>query len=558
MKVIFLALLASLAEGKPDCSSDPLVHTKRGTVHGSNCSRNSQTKLFQGIPYAQPPVGSLRFMPPEPLQSSYSDGIFHATTPPNPCIQWPSVFDVTDPTPSEDCLYLDVYVPSTATAESKLPVKVFAHGGSNVAGALTYPLYDACNLATDAVVVSFNYRLGPLGFLGLASAGIKGNMAIKDYMAALTWVKENIAAFGGNSEKVMLFGQSAGADDTFVFSTLPQAKHLVSSAILESGGGQDLTPYGTAQLTGASFAKTLGCGETDLACLQGKSIKELKSAFLKTPALLDNTLNGGEIGTIFGVDLPNITSLSSSILDGEFFVEEPLKTGSKVPVIAGYNQDDATLLVVPVFESDDTPVTEANYTEFLSQWGNAGAAIGKAYPLTKFNSSGSTSAAVVEAISYIVTQASFGCLSYRTLRAAIKAGTPAFAYRFNHTPSCPWLSFDGESFPTSELAPYFGSAHTAELPFVFGNLRHQPFGNGTCQATGAEHKISQTLIKAWSAMAATGNPETTHQKWPKFDKSQPQGLYIEKKTSVESLDFSECQFWDEIWAQKGGVDFTSI
>ncbi|KXH49828.1 hypothetical protein CSIM01_03965 [Colletotrichum simmondsii] len=558
MKIPFVACLAGFAEAKAGCLSEPITRTKSGAIVGAHCSKDTRTKIFQGIPYAQPPLEHLRFMPPEPHRGDYADGIFRATSRPNPCIQWPSLFDVTDPIPSEDCLYLDVYTPANATSKSNLPVKIFAYGGSNVAGALSYPLYDGCNLATDAVVVSFNYRLGPLGFLSLDSAGIKGNMAVHDYIAALNWVKENIAAFGGDNEKMVLFGQSAGADDTFAFSALPQARGLVSSVILESGGGQDLTPYDTAQLVGSSFAATLGCRETDLPCMQGKSVKELQDAFLNTPALLDSRLNGAELGIVLGVNLPNITSLSSVILDGELFTEEPMKTGSKVPVIAGYNQDDATLLVLPIFESGDAPVTEANYTDFLSQWGEVGVAIGKAYPLENFNSTGSTSAAVVEAISYIVTQASFGCPSYRTLRATINAGTPAFAYCFSHTPSCPWISIDGESFPTSELAPFFGSTHTAELPFVFGNLQNQPFGNGTCQATLAERKISHTIIEAWTAMAAEGNPATMQQQWPGFSEGSHQGLRIENGTFVTQLNFSECQFWDQVWAEKGGVNFTSV
>jgi para-nitrobenzyl esterase len=160
---------------------------------------------------------------------------------------------------------LDVYVPADATAESALPVKVWNYGGGNVAGALSYPLYDACNLAQDAIVVAFNYRLGPLGFLGLETAGVKGNMAIQDYLAALTWVKHNIAAFGGDTSKVVAFGQSAGGDDTFVISTLPQAKSLISAAILESGGGQSLTSNSLAQLSGASYAETLKCDKDDVS-----------------------------------------------------------------------------------------------------------------------------------------------------------------------------------------------------------------------------------------------------------------------------------------------------
>ena len=156
-------------------------------------------------------------------------------------------------------------MPSDAKNSSKLPVKVWAYGGFNQVGGTSYPLYDACQLATDSIVVEVNYRLGPLGFLGLHSAGIQGNMAIQDVLAALKWVQINVGSFGGDKSRVVLFGQSAGADDTFVISTLPQAKHLISAAIAESGGGQFLTPYKVAQEVGASYAATLNCSRNDVS-----------------------------------------------------------------------------------------------------------------------------------------------------------------------------------------------------------------------------------------------------------------------------------------------------
>lgn len=126
-------------------------------------------------------------------------------------------------------------------------------------------MYNGCNLAEDAIVVAFNYRVGPLGFLGLAKAGIQGNMAIQDHLEALRWVKSNIAAFGGDPKKIMLFGESAGADNTFVVSTLPIVKTLISAAVMESGGGVDMIPFDIAQYSGSSFAKTLGCKSTDVS-----------------------------------------------------------------------------------------------------------------------------------------------------------------------------------------------------------------------------------------------------------------------------------------------------
>ncbi|KAH6884126.1 putative carboxylesterase [Thelonectria olida] len=533
-------------------SSHPIVHLTAGQVHGGKCP-NSDTKLFQGIPYAQPPLGKLRFMPPQALNGSYDGGSFSATTAPPACIQFPSSLDATGQPTSEDCLYLDVYVPADATAKSALPVKVWTYGGANEAGALSYPLYDACNLAQDAIFVSFNYRLGPLGFLGLETAGIKGNMAIQDYLAALTWVKHNIAAFGGDASKVVAFGQSAGGDDTFVISTLPQAKSLISAAVLQSGGGQDLTSKSLAQYSAASYAEALKCDIDNLSCLQSKSVEDLIDAFEVTPALLDPKVNGNQLSAIFGFNLPNITNLNSAILDGEIISEEPLKRGPQVPIIAA--ELDSSLFVLPVFLGANTPITEANYTQFLARWGSLGSIIGKQYPLSLFNSSGSTEEAVLAAITHIDTVASYTCQTYRALRSALNAGKLAYAYRFNHTPSFPWLWVDGEAFP-GKYAAYFGATHTSELPFVFANLDNQPWGNGTSNATSAEREISKTLVEAWTAMAANKNPSTKRQSWPEFDQCRNEGISVQDTFKVTEIDFSECELWDEIWARLGGYNIS--
>ncbi|KAF7560124.1 hypothetical protein G7046_g4035 [Stylonectria norvegica] len=547
-KTGLLALLAAVAVA---AHSDLVVQLSAGRIRGAECA-SSEAVHFQGIPFAEPPIGKLRFMPPKPFKGSLGKGTFDATKPPHPCIQWPSTYDVDDPTPSEDCLYLDVYVPAHVPSYGGLPVKVFAHGGGNDGGSLSYPLYDSCHLATDAIIVLFQYRLGPLGFLGLASAGIQGNMAIQDYVAALEWVRSNIHSFGGDPSKTVLFGQSSGADDAFVVSTLPQIKSLVSGVILESGGGQEMINYAIVQHTGASFAQTLNCKKIDLKCLQSKSAVELVEAYKKTPALLNPLENGGELSSAFGIDLPNKTTLDASFVDGKVIKQNPLKVGSKVPIIAGMAAADSALSVLPFFLGTGQ-ITEANYTYFLDQFGVVGPAIGKQYPLSLFNSSGSTTYAVLAAISHIVTVATYQCSSSRALRAAVAAGTPAYAYRFNHTPSCPWLWNDGQAFPGPQLASLFGATHTSELPFVFANLDNQPWGNGTCNATASERELSYGLTSAWTAMAVKGNPSTSSKAWPKFDAQQTEGIYIQDSMKASKLDFSECQFWDEIWAQLGGA-----
>ena len=220
---------------------------------------------------------------------------------------------------------------------------------------------------------------------------------------------------------------------------------------------------------------------------------------------------------------------------------------------------DASLLVLPICGTGSQPLTADNYTSFLGEWGTAGSAIGQQYPLWLFNSSGSTAQAVVEAIIHVKTTASFTCSTYKALRAAVAAGTPAYAYRFNHTPSCPWLWADGTELP-DPYASSFLSAHTAELPFVFADLENQPLyqGNGTCNATANEVGISKTLTGAWTALAAADEPSTLRQSWPPFNNCQTQGLFIQDSAQVATLDFSECEFWDQIWASYGGVAFPNV
>ena len=129
------------------------------------------------------------------------------------------------------------------TQDSTLPVKAWIHGGGNAADSASDPLYTGCYISDDAVVVSINYRLGPLGYLALETAGLEGNFGIQDQLLALQWVQDNIAAFGGDPTKVLLFGESAGAYDAFVLSTLPQAPSLFSAIVTESGGGGDLPTF---------------------------------------------------------------------------------------------------------------------------------------------------------------------------------------------------------------------------------------------------------------------------------------------------------------------------
>lgn len=162
-------------------------------------------------------------------------------------------------------LFIDVWAPEGATADSKLPVKVWLHGGGNSAGGISFPLYDGCNSDTAAVHVSLNYRLGALGFLVSESAGLLGNYGLQDQILALRWVQENVGAFGGDREKVLVFGQSAGGLDAHILASLDEAPSLMRSAIMESGAGQSVQDIHSVAAFSAEFAALLPCGADDVS-----------------------------------------------------------------------------------------------------------------------------------------------------------------------------------------------------------------------------------------------------------------------------------------------------
>ncbi|CAF1412588.1 unnamed protein product [Adineta steineri] len=176
------------------------VTVSNGTIFGSYCSSPfANVVAYLGIPFAQPPVGTLRWNAPISYNSTYPNGTLNATTFSPSCYQFGSFS--TEPLPySEDCLYLNVWAPANATKNSSLPVKVWIYGGGGYIGSSSDPLYNGCAIATNAIVVSMNYRLGPLGWLTLgAPLNFTGNYGVLDVLMALQWIQENIASFGGNN-----------------------------------------------------------------------------------------------------------------------------------------------------------------------------------------------------------------------------------------------------------------------------------------------------------------------------------------------------------------------
>ena len=202
------------------------------------------------------------------------------------------------------------------------------------------------------------------------------------------------------------------------------------------------------------------------------------------------------------------------------------------------DSNEGALFVLGQFQS--TTITTAEYTTFLhDNFGSAAPLVAQAYPIAAFNSSPFPA---FTAMAEIITDVSYFCPAYRALNLAVQNGIPAWTYLFNHTPSCAWFNF----IPQQALE-LLGATHTAEIPFVFGNLDNLPLPNGTCNLTTSELDISDTLISAWTAMAATGNPSPdSGLQWPSYNTSHSLGVNIDNSTTVGVVDYTACKFWDTL------------
>ncbi len=299
--------------------------TAQGTVEGL-LSADGKVQLFKGIPYAAPPVGDLRWQPPQPPASWEGVRPAHDFAPRAMQKQiWPDMFFF-DEGPSEDCLYLNVWVPTDA-GDKPLPVMFWIHGGGFIAGGSSEPRQEGSQLAQEGViVVSLNYRMGVFGFMAhpeLAAespAGAAGNYGLLDMVAALKWVQANIAGFGGDPAKVTIFGESAGSMAVSALMASPEARGLFHRAIGQSGSalGGALPSLTDSAAAGADFATAIGAA--DLAALRAMPADEL----------LDKAMEHGRFR-------PN--------LDGLFFTAQPAVVFARgeqapVPLLAGWNLDE--------------------------------------------------------------------------------------------------------------------------------------------------------------------------------------------------------------------------
>ena len=497
---------ASASTGGHPAPGGPVVGTANGAVRGTS---NGSVDEFLGIPYAAPPVGALRWQPPQPAASW--PGVRDATQFGPHCPQPASPFG--QASTSEDCLFLNVFTPRHQEAGARHPVMVWIHGGALVTGESND--YIPTKLVEDGVtVVTINYRLGALGFLAhpaLADAnGQSGDYGLMDQQAALRWVQRNIASFGGNRRNVTIFGESAGGLSTLSQVASPAARGLFSRAIVESGS-YNLTqaPLASAETVGQAFATKAGCSDQTAACLRS----------LPVSTILADENPGGYTPNINSEVLP--LTLKTAFATGAF---------NRVPIMNGTNRDEWRLFVA-ISALEGNPVTAANYQSMISSTLGVSpplaAAIAAEYPLSAYPSPS-------VALGAVGTDAIFACPAL-TIDQMVSNFVPTFGYEFND-----------ENAPENFLPPVgfpYGAAHASEIQY----LMDLPTAAFPGMLSSQQQQLATIMKRYWTAMAKRGFPNSFGTPfWPRFNAVTQPMESLAPPTPQTETNFAanhKCAFW---------------
>jgi para-nitrobenzyl esterase len=509
-------------EQKMNNQKDPAVDTKSGKVEGSY---EGGQYVFKGIPYAAPPVGDLRWMPPQPV-IPWKDGRpakeFSPIAPQNLMM---GGFSAQAPQPqSEDCLYLNIWTPGLDNA--KRPVMVWIHGGAFIGGSGSDAMYESDKLLKrgNIVLVSINYRLGMLGFLRLKDVtGGKipatGNEGLLDQVQALEWVKDNIAAFGGDPKNITIFGESAGSVSIACLMVMPKSKGLFQKAIMESGVGSVSVPKEEANRCGELFLKVSGLNKAD-----GKAMRAFTPAQLLEMEMKIKMAMTGPGG------IARVTS-HYPVIDGEVIPDVPNKLALKgaakgIRSIIGTNLDEYTLFAM--MDPGMPQLTEADLRKRLTAMlpGSGADKLVEVYrKALQKRGEPPTPANILIAIS---TDLMFRMPSIDLVEAQQKNNTPVYNYIFT------WNS--------PAMGGVFKACHALEIGFVFGKYDDMFCGTGP-----EADKLSESMQEAWLAFAKTGNPSSKCAgDWPEYG-SQRMTMVFGKDNHVEAAPFdAERAVWDKV------------
>nr|WP_234815222.1 carboxylesterase family protein [Mycolicibacterium duvalii] len=487
--------------------ADPaVVQTGTGAVRGVEDPGHS---FFGGIPYAAPPVGPLRFRPPEPALRW--DGVRDASRPGPRCLQAPGPDPEFGTGSGEDCLSLNVWTP--ATPDEPKAVLVWFHGGSFING--DGGMFGARRLVErgDIVVVTLNYRLGALGFLAhpaLGPPGDVGNYGLADQQAALRWVRENIAAFGGDPDRVTVAGESAGAMSVCDHLAAPGSRGLFHGAIIMSGPCQAQAALPHARRVSLDYAAAAGCGDVAAAagCLRGARVDRLREPVFYARLGVEQLTGPVTATTALPVD--PLTAAA----DG---------TTARVPVLIGTTRDEFTLFTGLRYLRTGQRIGAAGYPHALAEvFGPDAAAVAQRYPADRYREP-------ELAYSAALTDAEFACVADR-LAADLNRHQPVYAYEFADQDA-------PAPEPLTTLPFPVGASHSLDVRYVFDV-------GGAPDLTAAQRDLSRQMVDYWAAFVRTGAPATD---WPRRGSGRVMTLRPDGNTVVDDYDRAhQCAFWDAL------------
>ncbi|XP_071788164.1 cholinesterase-like [Asterias amurensis] len=534
---VFVALVAS----------QPQVTVEQGALFGTtvtfqedefiNITKNID--VFKGIPFAEPPVGSLRFRAPVE-KSSWGSEVYNATYFRYACIQGSggqnSIYT------NEDCLYLNIYAPSSRRIEG-VPVMVWIHGGLFSFGSGSQPGYDGMPLVAvgDVIVVTLNYRLDILGFLNTDDEASSGNAGLKDQQMAMKWIKNNIAAFGGDSNSITIFGESAGSASVSFHILSKMSEGLFNQAIMQSG---------TAFAFWAFYDK-----EDEMKSQAFQVGAKLGCSASESAALVDCLREQDALALVAAST--EIQFRTCAVVDGEFLSDTPANlysTGqyNHAKILLGTNADEGTLsvLVGPYYEqyftSEVAPFISRDVFELgLSQHLNY--AFGPEHdPILAdtfrmqyidWSQADNETADYFNALVELNGDSAFVCPTDRVARIHAQEGGTVFLYQMTQVPTVSIYNVGG-------VQPgWLGATHTEDIPFVFGRVFDPELFYLSPFVPDPEKALSVKFMEYWTNFAKTGNPVSANDMWPEF--TIPELRYKELNVNMatgRALKSNQCHF----------------